>query len=404
MQADLSGAVCICCGVRYSTVSLRTKIQEIRGTVQVEGEVKASQTGTSADIEQWKALMDTYIKAGDFTSVETTCKKILDAAPDDAYANEIYQKVQSWKFFEIRNGVLVHYNGKEENVIIPEGVKIIGNLAFSVISHVGRYDENYYLKSVTLPNTVEEIGEQAFWHCPSLRQIQWGDNVRVIGRAAFLETALEEVVIPNSVQKIGEYAFSQCRKLKSIELPRNYSPQCSILGSYRFLGSVSCESLESVFYNGDIKSALTIMSMVGDEKYETGGVEWRFYYNGKELKEIAILDDYPEKLNFSKCLSLESIMIVGKHEVNCCSCKNLSKVLFSKTARYSFTRTSNFGGKEETYDYFDTYFNRSFKGTMIVKQPVCPHCGGTYNGIFNKKCSKCGKPMNYEWEAYVAKT
>ena len=125
--------------------------------------------------------------------------------------------------FEIRNGVLVKYNGKESNVIVPDGVMAIGNKAFTVTERVKRYREalspmlaewsnreyetieywedetvsNHNLKKVTLPDSVLEIESSAFYKCCDLESVEFGKNICRIGWAA----------------------FQGCRKLKKVKLP-----------------------------------------------------------------------------------------------------------------------------------------------------------------------------------------
>ena len=55
-------------------------------------------------------------------------------------------------FIISENGVLKGYNGTSTNVIIPDGVKKIGESAFV---------HNSVIQSITVPNSVTEIGEQA---------------------------------------------------------------------------------------------------------------------------------------------------------------------------------------------------------------------------------------------------
>ena len=58
--------------------------------------------------------------------------------------------------FVIENNVLVKYEGLDENVVVPEGVKKIGEYAF--------YNEHLptRIKSVILPLTLQEIEKRAF--------------------------------------------------------------------------------------------------------------------------------------------------------------------------------------------------------------------------------------------------
>ncbi len=55
--------------------------------------------------------------------------------------------------FVIESGYLLRYYGSEENVVIPDGVIEIGNTPFQ---------KNKALKSVTIPESVEFIIDDAF--------------------------------------------------------------------------------------------------------------------------------------------------------------------------------------------------------------------------------------------------
>ena len=60
--------------------------------------------------------------------------------------------------FNIKNGVLEEYTGKDADVIIPDGVTEIGNKAFYGCSS---------LTSITIPDSVKKIGEDAFMDATS---------------------------------------------------------------------------------------------------------------------------------------------------------------------------------------------------------------------------------------------
>lgn len=78
--------------------------------------------------------------------------------------------------FEIRDGVLVKYNGSESEVVIPEEVHSIGKNAFS---------GNNTLTSVKMGNSVEKIEPYAFNNCTSLQNIVWSNQLKSIGDSAF---------------------------------------------------------------------------------------------------------------------------------------------------------------------------------------------------------------------------
>jgi hypothetical protein len=99
------------------------------------------------------------------------------------------------------------------------------------------------LTSVTIPDSVTNIGDSAFGSCSSLISVNIPNGMTSIGFGVFSYCwALENVVIPNSVESIGRNAFTGCNKsLTSITIP----------GSVTSIGSEAfhyCRSLTSVTF------------------------------------------------------------------------------------------------------------------------------------------------------------
>ena len=77
-----------------------------------------------------------------------------------------------------------------------------------------------YVTSISIPNSVESIGDRAFKECTSLTSITIPDSVEGIGDWAFHNcTKLISVTIPDSVKSIGDYAFQYCESLTSLTIP-----------------------------------------------------------------------------------------------------------------------------------------------------------------------------------------
>ncbi|MFI3331620.1 MAG: leucine-rich repeat protein [Rikenellaceae bacterium] len=92
---------------------------------------------------------------------------------------------------------------------IPHGYTAIDKKAF--------YDSK--VTKVYIPNSVVEIGEQAFMFCRGLKTIDLPNSVKTIGSQAFSYSKLESITLPNSVLHIKERAFSPCNQLSYISIP-----------------------------------------------------------------------------------------------------------------------------------------------------------------------------------------
>ena len=92
----------------------------------------------------------------------------------------------------------------------------------------------------TIPQGITAIGDGAFSACNSLTSVTIPDSVTSIGNSAFYDCdSLTSVTIPNSVTSIGDRAFSSCDFLTSVSIPDSVTS----IGDEAFSG---CMSLTSV--------------------------------------------------------------------------------------------------------------------------------------------------------------
>ena len=157
--------------------------------------------------------------------------------------------------FQIENGVLKKCTEEPgvTDVVIPEGVTSIGNIAFwkckrltsvtvsESVTHIGdhAFSDCESLTSVIIPESVSHIGDGAFNGCKSLTNVVIPQGVTYIGDSEFYGCeSLASVTIPSSVNSIRNYAFSGCKRLTSVTIPEGAS-----IGDWAFRG---CENLISV--------------------------------------------------------------------------------------------------------------------------------------------------------------
>jgi hypothetical protein len=95
-----------------------------------------------------------------------------------------------------------------------------------------------------IPNTVEKICDNAFAYCESLKSVTIPNSVKTIDDNAFAHcTTLTNVAIPSSVTKINYFAFNSCTSLASVTIPDSVTE----IGYDAFYG---CTSLTDVYYEG----------------------------------------------------------------------------------------------------------------------------------------------------------
>ena len=175
--------------------------------------------------------------------------------------------------------VIISCWSNNSDIIIPNGVKSIGNGAFWGCTS---------LTSIEITDSVKSIGDNAFWGCESLTSIEIPDSVKSIGDNAFCGcTSLTSIEIPDSVTSIGEGAFCGCESLTSIEIPDSVKS----IGNEAFWG---CESLTSIEILYSVKS-------IGNEAF----------WGCESLTSIEIPDSVKSigYGAFSWCKSLTSIEI-----------------------------------------------------------------------------------------------
>ena len=201
------------------------------------------------------------------------------------------------------------------------------------------------LSEVVLPKTLQKIGMDAFVWCTSLTEIDLSACERVeIGGRAFANSGLVTLTIPDSVVKVAENAFRDCKALRHVDIQSagfiqsccddNLSVfnNCDSLESVVFADTLTCvpnalfmgcsalsevslpDSLENI-YGYAFHKCTSLRSMdfpngvhlIGGSAFRESGIE-RLELQSDALQAIG-------SMAFSRCAALTDVRVVGKQGV-----------------------------------------------------------------------------------------
>lgn len=128
---------------------------------------------------------------------------------------------------------LTGYKGNDAHVDIPT------NIPVSVLNDF-LFKNHTEITSVTIPNTVKEIGGFIFDGCTGLKTVTIPDSVESMWQYAFTRTSLVEIELPGSIKHIIPFAFFDSKDLRTVRLNEGTE---KIL-AWAFKG---CESLTDVY-------------------------------------------------------------------------------------------------------------------------------------------------------------
>lgn len=107
---------------------------------------------------------------------------------------------------------LLMYTGKLDKVTIPDDVKKIINSAF----------KKSRIKYVFIPDSVTEIGTEAFYNCRNLQEVRLPQVLEKMGTSVFAGCSkLKSVHFPNGLSEVPDYTFSRCTSLEEVILPES---------------------------------------------------------------------------------------------------------------------------------------------------------------------------------------
>lgn len=254
--------------------------------------------------------------------------------------------------YEISNGCFANCSNLK-SILIPDSVNYIGQCAFFQCSN---------LKSIEIPDSVTEIGSAAFSGCLSLKNIKLSGGLKEIADEVFEKcTSLESILIPEGIKAIGNEAFSDCIHLTDVYLPNSLNSIANIafyncgfssikipdgvtwIGSDAFSG---CTNLSAIQIPNTVKSTSdAIFNHCDNLRFvvlpnELSKIEDEMFAYCKSIEFITIPSSVKEigTSSFSNCTSLRTINIpnsVSKIGDKAFSlCKNLNTISISNSTTF----------------------------------------------------------------------
>ncbi len=161
--------------------------------------------------------------------------------------------------FDIENGILKSYMGRETIITVPEHVHTIGEGAFKACIS---------LEKVILPSGLCRILSGAFKGCRKLQKIEIPSSVSYVGDYAFHRChSLETISLPPSVKSLGDCVFLYCDSLTQV-----WIPGVEHLGKQVFVNDVLLKKLEisPQLQENDICDVFTGCSRISEISFSDG--------------------------------------------------------------------------------------------------------------------------------------
>lgn len=213
------------------------------------------------------------------------------------------------------------------DVIVTEGIKSFGS---NGVGNYGPFYKNPNITSVTLPDSMETIGNSVFYECSKLKTIKWPKNCKIatIDKNAFYNVPITVINIPDSVTAINVYAF--------------YNVGCTSI----IFGNASAVLYTSAFYRC---SETEINFGIGDIQIMGSNI----FYDNIYLKSVNIPSNVRFVSNggtamFYRCSALETVTFDENHEIETIpsnmfyGCSKLKSITFPKLLT-AFGQNSFFG-------------------------------------------------------------
>ncbi len=167
---------------------------------------------------------------GDFLAIRTAVGEYNVTIPDVADTSDYPEYIRQI-YHADTNTIRKLIENTIDRIDVPDGTSAIPAY---------RFYHDTGLKTITLPSSVQRIGDMAFEYS-ALENITVAPGLSSIGNHAFAGcTGLSSLNMPDTLTEVKERAFDGCRNLATVRLSR----ALTAISNYCFLGCLSLQSVE----------------------------------------------------------------------------------------------------------------------------------------------------------------
>lgn len=311
--------------------------------------------------------------AGTADTNETTTSAAVQSADDTQSDSEEkeYNGFTYYTHFNEENNrteaVITGYKGIDNDLVIPDSIDN------AVVTSIGvkAFAESNQFESITIPDSIGSIGEDAFWECNGLKKVyvssieDWckikfediSSNPIVYAREIYIDGELAtDITIPKGITKICDYAFVGCDTITNVVIPNSVIS----IGNSAFF---DCSNLKNISIPNSVTS-------IGDSAFY-------YCYN---LKNISIPNSVVNigAGAFSGCSNLEEVEIPDGikfiKDSTFAFCENLTTIIIPQSVK----EIGNLAFYRDSSNYLS---NVLFKGSKSQWDSI--HISGGYTDFFN---------------------
>lgn len=204
-------------------------------------------------------------------------------------------------YYNTETGWITGADENVKDVVIPaqiDDVEIVGIAPYVFADRRSSWvNENKTLRSVSIPATVEEIGESAFERCTALSTLRFapGSKLTTVGENAFSQcSSITTLTIPDGARTIGKNAFAGLSGLKRLTMSGEVDGS-AWFGDRWF-------SLDSL--------TLTGTYVLGEEPADDNDYDWTPVPAGRNAKKVVLSEGITEigDYAFGGCGAIERVV------------------------------------------------------------------------------------------------